>query len=57
MPRGSFASQTARKLVGSGHFFEGLMHKNGTPLWREAHLQVNVQNTCVLAHFAAYATQ
>jgi len=28
-----------------GPLFEGLMNKNGTPLWREAHLQVKMCKT------------
>ena len=37
--KSTFASENAKKTDGFGPLFEVHMSKNGTPLWREAHLQ------------------
>ena len=37
--------QNAKKTGGFGPLFEGQMSKNGTPLWREAHLSVKMYKT------------
>ena len=43
--RSTFASQNVEKHEGYGPLFGGLMSKNCTPLWREAHLQVKLLKT------------
>ena len=40
--RSTFASQHAKKTNGFGALFDVPMSKNGTPLWREAHVQVKM---------------
>ena len=40
---GAFPRQNAQKLTAPGHlFFEVLMSKNCTPLWRKAHSEVKM---------------
>ena len=43
--RSIFVSQNVEKTDGYGPLFGGLMSKNCTPLWREAHLQVKMLKT------------
>ena len=42
--RSTFWSQNAEKLSFSEHFLKS--HKNGTPLWREAHFEGNMLKHC-----------
>ena len=43
--RSTFVSQNAQNTAVSEPFLEVKMFKNGTPLWREAHLQVKMYKT------------
>ena len=43
--RSTFWSENAKKTQGFGPLFEVEMFKNCTPLWREAHFQVNMYKT------------
>ena len=43
--RSTFASQNAQNMTCLDHFGTFLMLKNGTPLWRKAHLQVKMYKT------------
>ena len=45
MARSTFASENAKKTDGVGAILEVPMLKNGTRLWREAHLQVKMHKT------------
>ena len=43
--RSAFATQNVKRTDGPGPLFEVGMWKIGTPLWREAHLQVKMYKT------------
>ena len=43
--RSTFPSQNVKNTKGSDHFLEVEMSKKCTPLWREAHFEVNMLKT------------